>query len=1291
MRPKLIQLTQRFNDWRLILIIILASVAMAEMLVALLHWWLEGFVPTMSLWVGLITGLIVASVVTTLVTYLLNELAETQASILQEGMSHAKHNLNLAIESARMIFWELDLVTGKLRYDDTLQNWLHINIEQAAHTIPTWLARIHPDDQAPFMAMFQRVLAEDSEFDFEYRMMGSDLNWVWIQTRGRVVQRNADGKALLAAGGSLNIQARKNAELALRETKERLQIIFNDNPDIMLISRLSDGYITDVNDAFVRASGYSKTEAIGQTTLSLKLWAEGFDRERMIRELKEQGYCQHLEAIFQGRGQPPIMGALVAVITVLDGIPHILSTVRDISAAKQLEEGLRRTKERYDFATQVGHVGTWDWNPLTDVLFWSDETYRLMGYTPGQVIPTYALYLGLLHPDDREMLNQAVQAALHQHKPYALDCRIVLGDAHEIACHVTGKVEFDANDQPTRMLGTIQDISVRKQMETALIESRNLLKTIIDTSPMRVFWKDRDSRYLGCNPVFANDAGQANPQEIIGKTDFDMTWRTQAELYRADDKQVMDSGIAKLSYDEPQSTPQGDTIWLRTSKTPLHDTLGNTIGILGIYEDITVEKQAEQALQASEARAQSLYTLLRLITDNVPDMIWAKDLQKRFIFANQAICRQLLNARDTDEPVGKDDMFFALRERNAHPDDPHWHNFGELCQDSDTITLQNGKPSQFDEYGNVQGKFLFLDVRKAPLLNHAGEVIGVVGAARDVTEQKADEEKLRLAALVLQNSSEALIVTDEKNHIVGVNPAFTQLTGYSLDEVVGQDPALLHSDRHDEAFYRNMWADINTTGRWQGEMWNRRKNGEIYAEWLTINTIYNEDGTVHRRVAMFSDITEKKKNEEIIWTHANFDPLTQLPNRRMFYDRLAQDMKKAHRAGLKLALLFLDLDRFKEVNDTLGHEVGDSLLVQAAQRIAACVRESDTVARLGGDEFTIILADLDELSCVERIAECILHTLNQPFELGNDLAYVSASIGITLYPDDATTLETMLTNADQAMYVAKNSGRNRFSYFTNAMQQASQHRLHLLNDLRGAVAGEQLQLYYQPIVTLATGDIHKAEALIRWFHPQRGLINPAEFIPLAEDSGLIHEIGDWVFKQAAQQALQWQNRYPTPIQISINKSPVQFQDNPNHCHWHEHLQAIGLSGEHIVIEITEGLLLKNSPEVAAQLLAFRDAGIQVSIDDFGTGYSALSYLKKLDIDYVKIDQSFIRNLVTDASDRALTEAIVVMAHKLGLKVIAEGVETVAQRDLLRQIGCDYAQGYLYSRPIPAKDFEALLA
>jgi diguanylate cyclase (GGDEF)-like protein len=488
-----------------------------------------------------------------------------------------------------------------------------------------------------------------------------------------------------------------------------------------------------------------------------------------------------------------------------------------------------------------------------------------------------------------------------------------------------------------------------------------------------------------------------------------------------------------------------------------------------------------------------------------------------------------------------------------------------------------------------------------------------------------------------------------------------------------------------------MWDSLNESDFWQGEIWNRRKSGEIFAEWQTINTIYNEDGSIHRHVALFSDITEKKKSEELIWAQANFDQLTDLPNRRMFRDRLAQDIKKAHRAGLGLALLFLDLDRFKEVNDSLGHDTGDALLIEAAQRISACVRESDTVARLGGDEFTIILAELDDRASVERIATEILRSLTQPFELGEHAAYVSASIGITMYPDDATNLEDMLKNADQAMYVAKNAGRNRFSYFTNAMQESALYRLHMLNDLRNALAEQQFKLHYQPIVEIHTGRIHKAEALLRWFHPKRGLISPAEFIPLAEESGLIHEIGDWVFEQAVAQTQKWIALYDSDFQISVNKSPIQIQTKSECCRWKENLAKTGLSGKNLVIEITEGVLLDSSPVVISELLAFRDADIQVAIDDFGTGYSALSYLKKLDIDYVKIDQSFILNLEADDNDKALAEAIVVMAHKLGLKVIAEGVETQPQLDLLAKMGCDYAQGFLYSRALAPQEFEKLLA
>lgn len=422
---------------------------------------------------------------------------------------------------------------------------------------------------------------------------------------------------------------------------------------------------------------------------------------------------------------------------------------------------------------------------------------------------------------------------------------------------------------------------------------------------------------------------------------------------------------------------------------------------------------------------------------------------------------------------------------------------------------------------------------------------------------------------------------------------------------------------------------------------------------------------------------------------ANFDPLTNLPNRRLFHDRLEQEIRKAHRAKGRLALLFLDLDNFKDINDTLGHQVGDRLLQEAARRLGECVRDSDTVARLGGDEFTIILSDLDGSANVAGISQAILKTLSNPFELDGREAFISASIGITFYPDDAGDVITLLKNADQAMYVAKEQGRNRYHYFTASMQELAQAKMHLINDLRNALANNEFQLHYQPIIDLATGKIRKAEALIRWMHPRRGLITPLEFIPIAEETGLIVDIGNWIFHEAAHQIKHWRAQYQPDFQLSINTSPLQLRADPGNLeHWRRSLKSASIPGNALAIEITESLLIDTS--CAKRLVAIRDMGIEVSLDDFGTGYSSMSYLKKFDIDYLKIDKSFVGNLQQGSSDLAICEAVIVMAHKLGIMVVAEGIETHNQQAILNAMGCNYGQGYLFSHPVSAASFETLL-
>ena len=453
------------------------------------------------------------------------------------------------------------------------------------------------------------------------------------------------------------------------------------------------------------------------------------------------------------------------------------------------------------------------------------------------------------------------------------------------------------------------------------------------------------------------------------------------------------------------------------------------------------------------------------------------------------------------------------------------------------------------------------------------------------------------------------------------------------------------------------------------------------------------DGGITALLGITRDITAKKRAEELIWRQANFDLLTGLPNRFMFHERLEQEIRNARRSGKTLALIFLDLDDFKGINDTRGHAVGDRVLVEAAQRIAACVRASDTVARLGGDEFTVLLPQLYDSTSAEQIAAAIIARLKEPFvpEGGHGAVFLSASAGITLHPDDGDDAETLLRNADQAMYAAKARGRNRYSYFTPALQAQAQARQELLGDLRRALAEGQFILYFQPIVELASTRLVKAEALLRWAHPVRGLVSAGEFIPLAEETGLIQPLGEWVFREATRWASHWAGLHAPGFQIGVNISPAQLHNDAlNIDAWLAAIAEAGLAGASLVAEITESVLLDPDPEVAGKLSRLRSAGVQMAIDDFGTGYSALSYLKHFAVDYLKIDQTFVHDLATDAHDRALTEAIIAMAHRLGLKVIAEGVETEAQRSLLVAAGCDYGQGYLFARPLPAEEFEALL-
>ncbi len=558
--------------------------------------------------------------------------------------------------------------------------------------------------------------------------------------------------------------------------------------------------------------------------------------------------------------------------------------------------------------------------------------------------------------------------------------------------------------------------------------------------------------------------------------------------------------------------------------------------------------------------------------------------------------------------------------------------------------------------------------------------IRIVGVNSDVTERE-------LAAIIHKHSSQAMMITDAQNHIININPAYTQITGYSFKDVQGKNPKFM-SAGNEKHIYHKMWKAINEEGFWEGELYNKHKNGQTYIEHIRINSVKDIRGNVENYVGLFSDVTERKRQDALILEQANFDSLTKLYNRRTFKIGLEKEIEKAERFHGDFALFYIDLDRFKEVNDSLGHEIGDLLLIEVSDRLRSCVRKSDIVSRLGGDEFSVILSQTTASVKVDTIAQEILKSLSSPYAIGDNKIHISASLGISLYPNDAKKATSLLVNADQAMYLAKKSGRNRYRYFTLGIQKKAEQRHAIISDLYRAIEENEFEVYYQAIEDIREKKIYKAEALVRWNHPTKGVIYPDDFITLAEQSGLIVQIDNFVFKEAAKQIKIWQENYGIDFQISINKSPVQFKEAHMLNEITHYLKHIDLSTQSVTIEVTENAFIEDIESMSALLASFKKEGFSLSLDDFGTGYSSLSYLRKFHIGILKIDKSFVLNIIEDKQDLALCEAIISMAHKLGIHVIAEGVETEAHKKLLEDLECDFAQGYVHSKPIPANDFEA---
>ncbi|BBP44571.1 EAL domain-containing protein [Thiosulfativibrio zosterae] len=683
----------------------------------------------------------------------------------------------------------------------------------------------------------------------------------------------------------------------------------------------------------------------------------------------------------------------------------------------------------------------------------------------------------------------------------------------------------------------------------------------------------------------------------------------------------------------------------------------------------------EQKLTEKTRELERERSLTSGIIENSPSIISLKDTDGRYMVVNQPFCR--LFGLDKTQVYGQsaNDLFETAIAAGLLSADTQVLNQNQSVESEIAITL-NGKIFTF-----ISTKF--------PLKDASGSVYAIGSILTDITQRKRIENELLLSQKIIDHTNEGVLVTDSQGIITKVNIAYSEITGYSARELLNKSPRFLKSGLHDDAFYQKMWKFLTDTGHWSGEIWDHKKNGQAFPQWLSISAIKDAQKVVTHYVGIMHDITAEKNIEAELKNIAYYDALTGIPNRVLFKDRLTHEMAHNHRENTQIALLFIDLDDFKLVNDSLGHDAGDELLALVAKTLKQQVRSSDTVARLGGDEFAIILPQLTEFETASKIAQKIITELRAPVSIQGRSLTVGASIGISTFPNDALSVEELTKFADLALYSAKNAGRNNFKFFSQALQDQTNHYIELQAGLKKATQNHEFEVYYQPKICLQTQSLVGMEALIRWNHPVKGVLTPIEFISFAEQTGLILPIGAWILQAACRQAEIWSQALNRSLEVAINLSTQQFKDEKLIKVIQQALQESGVHKARVELEITETSLFDNIEQAIQTMHAIRELGITLAIDDFGTGFSSLSYLKRFPISTLKIDRSFVKDLAVDEDDKAIVESIIAMSEKLKLKVVAEGIETQAQLDLLKERNCHYGQGYLFAKPLRAEEFERL--
>lgn len=928
---------------------------------------------------------------------------------------------------------------------------------------------------------------------------------------------------------------------------------------------------------------------------------------------------------------------------------------------------LKQKQHSLEQAQSVAKLGNWLYRNKDDHFELSDEACHILGLDRDQSNSyiDFSKKLNITHLFD-------IQKASDQSTKEIDEQIRILVNGESKWIHYVARIHFNTISSNNFIEGTIQDISGIKKIEEQLVEQNlkvlSLLEKIngisweLDLNSKKFSYiSPNATRIMGYPLSVWNDL--ESWVEMVYPADREFAVKFCTTETQAGRDHVFEYRMKKNS---------GEIIWVMDLVSVIKNDLDQPIALAGFIVDITHQYQNATALRQKDNYQHALL-------NNFPFMVWIKDTEGKYLAVNQPFA-DVAGYADLNSVAGKSDEDLWPKE------------LAITYQAQDQQVMSQLKKLEIEEKIFHQGKHRWFETFKTPILDDDGQLLGTVGFSRNITERKITEEKLKLSASVFTHANEGISITDAEGTILDVNRSFSRITGYSHAEVLGKNHRLLKSGRHDEQFYQTLWHELEKHGQWIGELWNRRKNGESYIEFLSINAVHNADGKVHNYVALFNDITTQKEHQQKLEYIAHYDALTRLPNRVLLADRLNQAMERSNRSHRLLALAYLDLDGFKEVNDQYGHGIGDQLLENLAQRFNDAIRKEDTISRLGGDEFVAVFVDLPEKEECMLLIERLLGACSESFYINNLLLQLSASVGITFYPqEEVLDPDQLIRQADQAMYQAKLSGKNRYHIFDSEKNKSQQTRHESIKSIRKALDQNQFVLFYQPKVNMKTGFVYGVEALIRWQHPEKGLLAPDNFLPIIENDPLIIDIGNWVLKTALSQLDQWQKQ-AVKLSVSVNIAPLQLQQE-NCLDTIKNLLAMypDLKPNSLELEILESSALHDINSVSDVISACKAIGVNFALDDFGTGYSSLTYLKRLPATTLKIDRSFVRDILDDPDDLALLQGIIGLSSSFRREVIAEGVESENHGQLLLQLGCENAQGYGIAKPMPANELQEWLS